>query len=276
VIFGQINPFVLNSGRLLGTFLEDDHHNWNGGINAQQQSSELQQLLTYALIHPALSIEQKRFAGYHGDGVLTTLTFFILMSRSLAELIRQLDDNGSQEVALSLMDANSQGGLDLFQSDASADVAFHRGSHHAPFQSHSHNSGQWDPWNSRNSVLVPPPAPPPASSSSSCTSGQRIRRSNSLTPPSNNMNNYLPDLWSTAEDSNSQRMKPRSQSLSSPIDNSNATSHSPLSPQNSLSSSSGSGSGSGSDSVPGADDNHRPSSFHVTGSGMRGKLVKLP
>nr|CAG4650161.1 EOG090X06H8 [Sida crystallina] len=221
--------------RLLGTFLEEDHQT----ANAQQQSSELQQLLTYALIHPALSMEHKR---------------------SLAELIRQLDDNGGQEVALSLMDANSQGGLDLFQPEACTNDAFHR-SHHSQVQ-----HGQWDPWNSHDSILVPPPAaPPPASSSSSSSSstssssaGQRIRRSNSLTPPSNTLSNYLPDLWNTVEDNSiQQRMKPRSQSLSSPIDNAGGI-HCPLSSKNSFSSSSGSGSGSDSfkkkNSCPGPED----------------------
>ena len=46
------------------------------------------------------------------------------------------------------------------------------------------NSAQWDPWKSYSSVL--------ASSASSSSSQQRIRRSNSLTPPSA----YPSDLWS--------------------------------------------------------------------------------
>lgn len=64
-------------------------------------------------------------------------------------------------------------------------------------------------------------------------------------------------------------MKPRSLSLSSPGETANALSHCPLSPQNSLASS---GSGSGSDSIY-SDDNHRPSSFHIAGSGMRGIFI---
>ena len=118
--------------------------------------------------------------------------------RSLAELIRQLDDGGSQEVALSLMDSNNQGGLDLFRSDANR------------HQSGAAHANQWDLWNSRSSVLVPTRAAntalPPSSSlssssSSSCSlssslpNGQhsRIRRSNSLTPSLNTT--YAPELW---------------------------------------------------------------------------------
>nr|CAG4648662.1 EOG090X06H8 [Polyphemus pediculus] len=211
---------------LLASFLEDERS--SQGSSAQHQSAEIQQLLTYALIHPAISLESKR---------------------SLAELIRHLDEDGAQEMALSMLDANSQGGLDIFQADA--DV----------FQNmNSQTSSQWDPWNSYSSVLASPqPSPlPPASSNS-----QRIRRSNSLTPPSNMA--YPSDLWSKPADAG--RMKPRSQSLSSPNDNCCPPKgiHCPLSPQNSLASS---GSGSGSDSVY-SDENHRPPSFQIPGSGMR-------
>ena len=68
--------FVLPSTSLLASFLEDDQqthpssvaNNGNGvggssggGATGQYQSSEMQQLLTYALVHPALSLESKRY-----------------------------------------------------------------------------------------------------------------------------------------------------------------------------------------------------------------------
>lgn len=218
---------------LLASFLEDDPNQGPSSTNGQHQSTEIQQLLTYALIHPALSLESKR---------------------SLAELIRQLDDEGNQDMALSLLESNHQGGLDMFpSSDPQSPDAFH-----SPRQ--RHNGGQWDPWSSPSPGLGPPSSkqPPP----STCTI-QRIRRSNSLTPPSNSMV-YPQDPWGSNQNDNG-RLKPRSLSLSSPGETANALSHCPLSPQNSLASS---GSGSGSDSIY-SDDNHRPSSFHIPGSGMR-------
>nr|CAG4641703.1 EOG090X06H8 [Eurycercus lamellatus] len=181
---------------LLASFLEDDPSS-----QQQQTTTEIQQLLTYALIHPALSLENKR---------------------SLAELIRQLDDDGTQEMALSLLDSNQQGGLDMFPSCSS----------------------------SSSPVATPGLGPSPAA-------GQRIRRSNSLTPPS-----YGDSSWNTA--STSAAIKPRSLSLSSTANN-DGLPHCPLSPQNSLASS---GSGSGSDSIY-SDDNHRSASFQVPGSGMK-------
>lgn len=97
--------------------------------------------------------------------------------RSLAEVIRHLDEDGAQEMALSLLEGSgtSQDGLtDVFHpADAAADT----------FQ--TTNSAQWDPWKSYSSVLA-------SSSSASSGSQQRIRRSNSLTPPSA----YPSDLWS--------------------------------------------------------------------------------
>nr|CAG4638457.1 EOG090X06H8 [Cyclestheria hislopi] len=187
--------------RLLETFLEEDGNQISNNQN-QQQSSEMQQLLTYALLHPALSIEEKR---------------------SLAQYVQQLNDKGGQEVPLSLIESDEQGIFDPLQPES--DV----------FQTQQYVS-QWDPWNSHSSVLVPPPY-----------GGQnsRVRRSNSLTPPSNIT--YTSDLWSTQEDNG--RIKPRSQSLSSTGDTC-ISSHSPLSPQNS-------------------EETTRPSSFHIPGSGMR-------
>jgi hypothetical protein len=46
--------------RLLASFLEDDPNQGPSPSSAQHQSTEIQQLLTYALIHPALSLESKR------------------------------------------------------------------------------------------------------------------------------------------------------------------------------------------------------------------------
>ena len=253
---------------MLASFLEEDPSGGGQG-SAQLQSMEIQQLLTYALIHPALSLENKR---------------------SLAELIRQLDDDGTQEMALSLLESTSnhqvhhQGGLDMFPplDPQQADV-YHAGGLRSPC---------WDPWNSPSSGLGGPPPkqkqqqpqhPPPSGS-------QRIRRSNSLTPPSNTMA-YQPDPWSKMVRSTQNvptesflthfvsgpdtqvdagRIKPRSLSLSSPSETANGLPHCPLSPQNSLASS---GSGSGSDSIY-SDDSHRPASFHVPGSGMRGKIER--
>nr|CAG4637018.1 EOG090X06H8 [Ceriodaphnia reticulata]SVE72943.1 EOG090X06H8 [Ceriodaphnia reticulata] len=213
---------------LLASFLEDDP-NQGPSANAQHHSTEIQQLLTYALIHPALSLESKR---------------------SLAELIRQLDDEGNQEMALFLLESNHQGGLDMFPpSDPQSPDTFQTGVRH--------NGGQWDPWSSPSAGLGPPKQPPPSSTM------QRIRRSNSLTPPSNSMI-YPQDPWGSSQNDNG-RIKPRSLSLSSPSETVNGLSHCPLSPQNSLASS---GSGSGSDSIY-SDDSHRPSSFHIPGSGMR-------
>ncbi|XP_046437497.1 protein Smaug homolog 1-like isoform X1 [Daphnia pulex] len=222
---------------LLASFLEDDPNQGPSPSSAQHQSTEIQQLLTYALIHPALSLESKR---------------------SLAELIRQLDDEGNQDMALSLLESNHQGGLDMFPpSDPQSPDAFHS---QATRQRPHNGVGQWDPWSSPSPAGLGPPTkqPPP----SSCTI-QRIRRSNSLTPPSNSMV-YPQDPWGSNQNDNG-RIKPRSLSLSSPSETTNGLSHCPLSPQNSLASS---GSGSGSDSIY-SDDNHRPSSFHIPGSGMR-------
>nr|SVE84262.1 EOG090X06H8 [Daphnia pulex] len=222
---------------LLASFLEDDPNHGPSPSSAQHQSTEIHQLLTYALIHPALSLESKR---------------------SLAELIRQLDDEGNQDMALSLLESNHQGGLDMFPpSDPQSPDAFHS---QATRQRPHNGVGQWDPWSSPSPAGLGPPTkqPPP----SSCTI-QRIRRSNSLTPPSNSMV-YPQDPWGSNQNDNG-RIKPRSLSLSSPSETTNGLSHCPLSPQNSLASS---GSGSGSDSIY-SDDNHRPSSFHIPGSGMR-------
>nr|SVE74189.1 EOG090X06H8 [Daphnia barbata] len=218
---------------LLASFLEDDPNQGPSSTSPQNQSTEIQQLLTYALIHPALSLESKR---------------------SLAELIRQLDDEGNQDMALSLLESNHQGGLDMFPpSDPQSPDTFHS-------TRQRHNGGQWDPWSSPSPGLGPPSTKPPPPSN--CTI-QRIRRSNSLTPPSNSMV-YPQDPWGSNQNDNG-RIKPRSLSLSSPSETANTLSHCPLSPQNSLASS---GSGSGSDSIY-SDDNHRPSSFHIPGSGMR-------
>lgn len=221
---------------LLASFLEDEPGQVSGQ-QQQHQSTEIQQLLTYALIHPALSLESKR---------------------SLAALIRQLDDDGGQEVPLAMLDAR-QGGL--------ADVFPEHGAH-------------WDPWSSPSAGLGPPPA----------GQSQRIRRSNSLTPPSNSVA-YPQDPWAgtviatrlsmfasivnqaNETQSDNGRIKPRSLSLSSPGETLNAMSHCPLSPQNSLASS-GSGSASGSDTIY-SDENQRSSSFQVPGSGMKGSQISI-
>lgn len=101
--------------------------------------------------------------------------------RTLAELIRQLDDEGSQEMALSLLESNHQGGLDMFPpSDPQSPDIFQLNGRHA--------GGQWDPWSSPSAGLGPPKQPP------SSANMQRIRRSNSLTPPSNSMG-YPQDPW---------------------------------------------------------------------------------
>lgn len=207
---------------LLASFLEDD---------PQQQSVEIQQLLTYALIHPAISLESKR---------------------SLAEVIRHLDEDGAQEMALSLLEGSAT------VQDESADVFHPVDAAADTFQ--TSNSAQWDPWKSYSSVL--------ASSASSSSSQQRIRRSNSLTPPSA----YPSDLWSKPNDNARSIAKPRSQSLSSPSENGGVPAgsvHCPLSPQNSLASSA-----SGSDSIY-SDDNIRLPSFQIPGSGMRDVPVWL-
>lgn len=132
-----------------------------------------------------------------------------------------------------------------------------------------HSGGQWDPWSSPSTGLCPPKQPPPSSTM------QRIRRSNSLTPPSNTSMMYPQDPWGSGNqnDNSSGRIKPRSLSLSSPGETAGglSLSHCPLSPQNSLASS---GSGSGSDSIY-SDDSHRPSSFHIPGSGMRGLFLSI-
>ncbi len=106
----------------------------------------------------------------------------ILSLRSLAELIRQLDENGTQEMTLSLLDANNQGGLDMFPPPSSDH----------PLSSSSGTSRHWDPWSSPNNCGLGGSGggrPMPSSI------GQRVRRSNSLTPPSNNAMAYPQDVW---------------------------------------------------------------------------------
>ena len=97
--------------------------------------------------------------------------------RSLAEVIRHLDEDGAQEMALSLLEGSGT------SQDVLADV-FHPADP-APDTFQTANSAQWDPWKSYSSVLA---SAPPSSSGNQ----QRIRRSNSLTPPSA----YPSDLWS--------------------------------------------------------------------------------
>jgi hypothetical protein len=92
-------------------------------------------------------------------------------------------------MALSLLESNHQGGLDMFPpSDPQSPDAFHS---QATRQRPHNGVGQWDPWSSPSPAGLGPPTkqPPP----SSCTI-QRIRRSNSLTPPSNSMV-YPQDPW---------------------------------------------------------------------------------
>jgi len=211
---------------LLASFLEDD---------PQQQSIEIQQLLTYALIHPAISLESKR---------------------SLAEVIRHLDEDGAQEMALSLLENSStHSAVDTFRPVPDAAPAQYPPPIADTFQTTDavHSSSRWDPWKSYSSVLASP----------SGSSSSRIRRSNSLTPPSA----YPPsDVWTKPNDSGGRAMKPRSQSLSSPSEKKKApTGHCPLSPQNSLTSSAS----GGSDSVYSDDPHLRLPSFHIPGSGMR-------
>lgn len=84
-------------------------------------------------------------------------------------------------MALSLLESNHQGGLDMFPpSDPQSPDTFQTGVRQ--------NGGQWDPWSSPSAGLGPPKQPPPSSTM------QRIRRSNSLTPPSNSMI-YPQDPW---------------------------------------------------------------------------------
>ena len=88
-------------------------------------------------------------------------------------------------MALSLLESNHQGGLDMFPpSDPQSPDAFHTQTRQR------HNGGQWDPWSSPSPALGPSTKQPPPSN---CTI-QRIRRSNSLTPPSNSMV-YPQDPW---------------------------------------------------------------------------------
>ena len=162
-------------------------------------------------------------------------------------------------MALSLLDNNNLG-LDTFNSAG----------------------GRWDPWSSPNPGLC----------ASTAAQQQRVRRSNSLTQPGGGypstdpwcVGHYHQDMVGPPSGINGSlntngqngRIKPRSLSLSSPGEVATAAAngagglpHCPLSPQNSLASS---GSGSGSDSIY-SDENHRPASFQVPGSGMKGKNI---
>lgn len=210
------------------------------------------------------------------------------MSRSLAELIRKLDEDGSQEMALSLLNDSS---LHNQQSSAVEGMSFNN----MPDTFHV-SSGQWDPWSSPNGLCATSATSSSAASAAAAAAAaqQRVRRSNSLTQPSGSTltcGGYPSvDPWcihigggSSAAGSSggnglcasglNGRIKPRSLSLSSPGEVASGLSHCPLSPQNSLASS---GSGSGSDSIYSDEAAHRPASFHVPGSGMKGKIPTTP
>ena len=119
------------------------------------------------------------------------MLFVCLLDRSLVELIGQLGEDGAQETALSLLDANTQGGLDMFQSFQSFQSDTADTFPTAPAVSAA--TGPWDPWTSYGCVLTNSPQPLGIASANSQQQQSRIRRSNSLTPPSNMT--YPPDLW---------------------------------------------------------------------------------
>jgi len=220
------------------------------------------------------------------------LITYLHVSRSLAELIRKLDEDGSQEMALALLNDSS---LHNQQSSALDGMSFNTMFNTDAF--HTSSGGQWDPWSSPNGLCAHNSATSSPSSAiaaaeaaaAAAAAQQRVRRSNSLTQPSGNAltcSGYpSADPWCVhvggggngvgssggnglCAGGQNGRIKPRSLSLSSPGEVANGLPHCPLSPQNSLASS---GSGSGSDSIY-SDETHRPASFHVAGSGMKGKI----
>ena len=75
-------------------------------------------------------------------------------------------------------------------SNDPADQLFHR---------HVTNSGQWDPWSSPSGVGLGPPPIANKQQQPAGSSAHRIRRSNSLTPPSNAMASYPQDPWSLSQ-----------------------------------------------------------------------------